>query len=212
MKKTIILFALSFIVAISHAQTAKDFFNSSSKVTWLGLDFSNVQLIGEFAQFGEAGNNTTDEVRDKYFPAWNNLFYTEADKYNVSDMIRNTDVDIKIEVISDLNKNADSKKLRTYDAKTYSAEEIQSFVKKYDLKGEKGIGLVFIAETLNKDEQIAFYHFVVINMNTKKVLFQERLAGEPGGFGVRNYWAKSFYNVMKDVEKKYFKRWGKDYK
>lgn len=212
MKKTIILFALSFVVAISNAQTAKDFFNSSSKVTWLGLDFSNAQLVGEFSQFADAGSNSTDEVKDKYFPAWNNFFYTEADKYNVSDMIRNSDVDLDIEMIMELNKNADSKKLRTYDAKRYSEEDIKSFVKKYDLKGKSGLGLVLINETLNKNEEMAYYHFVVIDMASKKVLFQERMIGKPGGFGLKNYWAKSFYNVMADVEKKYFKKWGKEYK
>lgn len=212
MKKLTILVALTFLVTISNAQTAKDFFNSTTKVTWLGIDYSNAQLVGDFAQIYGAGSQNTDEVKDKYFPAWNNLFFTERDKYNLNDMLRNNNIAYEIDMVMKLNDKANSNELRSYKPKTYSKDDIKSFVRKYPLSSKRGIGVVLVTESLNKEEKLAFYHFVVLDMRTKKVLFQERLVGKPGGFGLRNYWAGSINNVIKDITKVYFKQWGNNFK
>ena len=211
MKKIITLFLLAMTISVVNAQTAKDFFFANSEVTWLGVDFSNVQLVGDFTQAFGYGDQSTDEVKDKYFPAWNNLFFSEQDKYDISKMIRNEKLDYDIEMVMELNSNADSKELRTYKPKMYSQNDIQAIVKKYKLKGKKGLGLVFIAEALNKNEKTGYFHFVVIDMGSSKVLFQEKLEGAPGGFGLRNYWAASMYDVIKNVTKKHFKKWSKSY-
>ena len=48
-------------------------------------------------------------------------------------------------------------------------------------------------------------------METKEVLVQERLMGEPGGFGLRNYWVRPIYNIIRDIEKKQYKIWKSKY-
>jgi hypothetical protein len=50
-----------------------------------------------------------------------------------------------------------------------------------------------------------------INMNTKEVLFTERMTGEPGGFGLRNYWAGSVYNILKRIKSTEYRSWQKKY-
>jgi len=43
-------------------------------------------------------------------------------------------------------------------------------------------------------------------MNDKTVLLTKRLTEESGGFGFRNYWAKTFAGALKDIGKE-LKSW-----
>jgi len=45
-----------------------------------------------------------------------------------------------------------------------------------------------------------------VDMNKKTVLFTKRLTEKSGGFGFRNYWAKTFNNALKDIDKD-LKKW-----
>jgi hypothetical protein len=85
-------------------------------------------------------------------------------------------------------------------------------VNQYNLEGRDGIGVVFIAESLNKSYKEAYFHFVAINMKTGEVLFHQRLRGEPSGFGLRNYWANSVYRVINDIKLYYYVRWKEDFR
>ena len=54
MKKLCLLFLL--LSCAGNSQTVNDLFHESDvKITWLGIDFSHVKLIGDFAEFFEAG-------------------------------------------------------------------------------------------------------------------------------------------------------------
>jgi hypothetical protein len=44
-------------------------------------------------------------------------------------------------------------------------------------------------------------------MKTGEVLLQQRLRGEPGGIGLRNYWANSVYRIIKDIKYYYYFAW-----
>jgi hypothetical protein len=37
-------------------------------------------------------------------------------------------------------------------------------------------------------------------MKSKSVLLTKPMEGKAGGFGFRNYWAKTFFNVVKDIK------------
>lgn len=54
-------------------------------------------------------------------------------------------------------------------------------------------------------------YFVIIIMNTHKVLFTELMSGRPMGFGFRNHWAHAVKDVLGGIEHK-FTRWKKLYK
>jgi hypothetical protein len=55
------------------------------------------------------------------------------------------------------------------------------------------------------------YHIVVISMSTKEVLIHEVMKGRPGGIGLRNYWARSFCEVMNEIRDYRFREWKKKY-
>jgi hypothetical protein len=66
---------------------------------------------------------------------------------------------------------------------------------------------VFIVEGLNKPGAKGSMYVTFIDMATKKVLFSERMVGKAGGFGYKNYWAKSVFEVLEDIQKSKYKEW-----
>lgn len=210
MKKSLIL-SLFFITSLSvFSQDTKSLFDRDTEITWLGIDFSHVKIIGEFSHYFIAESKGAVEIRDMYFPAWNYLIQGERDKYDFRPMLRKREVFYDINMIMDINASTNIDSLKAHSSPRYTAEEIKNFVSKYDFSGirnKDGIGILFIAEALDKYSVEAYFHFVAVNMKTGEILLQDRLRGEPHGFGIRNYWAGAFYDVMKLIEARYYGRW-----
>lgn len=210
--KFLIILALTIMLSNAYSQKIGDLFDkkSETKITWLGIDYSHVQLIGDFAQFGDAGDSSSEKIKDDYFPAWNEFVYKEAAKYNVKKMLKISRVKINLDMINKLNRQTDADKLEATESIEFTDELIKSFVDSYEVKDIEGLGVLFITEFMNKNKQQAVYHYIVINNSTKEILLSERITGKCGGFGLKNYWARSFYNSFIYIEKnnkKYYKKY-----
>ena len=202
MKKiTIALVMLFLLLNTSYSQSINDLFNGKSEtpITWLGIDYSHVKLIGDFSQYGGAGEMDSYEIQNKYFPAWNHFVLTEGSKYNVKRTLRTNRVKINLDMTDELNAIEDD--FEGNEAPNYTEEEIIKFAKAFKVDNIEGLGVFFIAEYLDKNTQEAKYHYVVINNKTNEVLLHEVYIKKGGGFGLRNYWARSFYNVFVEIEK-----------
>ena len=80
--KKLIAFVVIAATHFCYGQKAQNLFKTSEdNIYWLGVDFSKVQLVGDFSQFAEAGQKSTVEIKTKYFPAWNRLIVDERSKY-----------------------------------------------------------------------------------------------------------------------------------
>jgi hypothetical protein len=211
MKQTLILL-LVFSVAFAHAQKNHPdlVFAPNEEVSWLGLDFTHVKLIGDFSQFSGIGEKSASQIKNQYFHAWNRLIVNERQKYDVAGMLRRDEVFYDIGMIDSLNDNTPVCNIEGYNNPYYTIEDISKFVSVYDFKGKTGIGVLLLVESLNKVEMEGCFHFVAIDMNTHHILIHERLTGEPGGFGIRNYWAGSIYHAMENIEHEYYRNWRRD--
>lgn len=207
MKTIYVALLLALFAFPSRSQTAEDLFRHEMPVTWLGIDFSHVTLVGNFAEFGEIGEKGPVQIITDYFPRWNRIVLDECEKYDIRGMLRRMDIGYDIDMIMALNYRTRPDSLLSYNLRKFTGEDLQAFVNEYYLEGKEGIGVVFIAESLNKCYEEAWFHFVAINMNTGEVIFHERLKGEPSGFGLRNYWANSVYRVIRDVKHYYYYVW-----
>jgi hypothetical protein len=207
--RKIIVVLLAWMAAMpAGAQSAEGLFGASdTKITYLGIDFSHVKLIGNFAEFFEAGRKNTMEIRDVYFPRWNMVVVNEREKYDISGMLRKNSVYYDLDMIMSVNAGTALDSLESLNEVVFTEEDISRFVSGYDLSGKQGIGIVFIAESLNKSSQLAVFHFVAIDMGTGQVLFQRRLRGEPQGFGLRNYWINALYRIINNIKNYYFDEW-----
>ncbi len=93
--KTKINISLFFVLISGNifAQSTADIFKSEKKITWLGIDYSQVKLMGTFADMGAMGVKDESEIRDKYFKGWNDLVLTERDKkYNIIKALDKSDI------------------------------------------------------------------------------------------------------------------------
>ncbi|MEI7492186.1 MAG: hypothetical protein WCK92_12360 [Bacteroidota bacterium] len=193
---------------VCKAQSAADFFNDKAgQVTWLGIDYSHVKLVGEFTQFKDAGPISALEIRDKYFPAWNSLVLTEASKYDFKGMFMLSGLLPDISMVTALNAKTDADKIRDGTVNKFTCEDIRDFVKQYDLQDKEGLAIVLIADVLNKGSETATYFVAVFNMKTRDLLLCEPVTEKAGGIGTRNYWGGSLYNLVKDGKKNLYWTW-----
>ncbi|MCX6282110.1 MAG: hypothetical protein NTU51_09105 [Bacteroidetes bacterium] len=207
MKHVIVLYFILSGLACE-AQTIQDFFeDKAGAVTWLGIDYSHVKLVGEYTQFKDAGPIGPAEIRDKYFPGWNSLVLTEASKYDIKGMFMLSALTPDISMVTILNSATDADKIKDGTVNKFSCRDITKFVGSYPLKGNEGLGIVIIADLLDKGSETAAYFVVVFNLNTRDVLLCENVIEKAGGIGMRNYWAGSLYNLVKDVKKNLYWSW-----
>lgn len=212
MKRILIICIMFMLTGVAFSQTAADVFKPGSYTFyWLGIDFSHVKTIGDFTQFGEAGSIDAYQIKTQYFPAWNNLILNEPEKYDIKGMFKLNELVNDIEMITKVNADADENAMSATSAPNYTIENIQSFVSSYKTEGKNGIGILFLAEALDKNAPLAWFHVIAINASTKEVLLWERVSAKPGGFGIRNYWAGAVYNIIKEAKKSYYKSWQSKY-
>jgi hypothetical protein len=207
MKKVITVFFICLTTSVWAQKTQDLFLSNDVRVNWLGIDFSHVKLIGDFSHFAGIGEKSSSQVKNRYFASWNRLILNERDKYDIKGMLHRDEIFYDLGLVDSLNATTPTCDLESYNNPNYTLEDVTKFVGAYDVKGKTGIGVIFIAESLNKAENEAYYHFVAINLSTKEILLHERLRGEPGGFGIRNYWAGSIHDVMRQVENIYYRNW-----
>lgn len=213
MKKALFIgIFVSISSIILNAQNASDLFNSKDvKISWLGIDFSHAKLIGSFAEFSEMGTKSTIVIKNKYFTGWNKLILNEAKKYDIKGMLYRNSITNDIDMIMAKNAQTPEASIESYNAITYNNEDITKFVNEYNTEGKSGIGIVFLVENLNKSITEASIYFVAINLSTKEVLIAERFIETPKGIGIRNYWANTFYKMIKDIQSNKYSQWQSKY-
>lgn len=214
MKNITLYIAFLFILSARvNAQTVEDIFKPNDiKVSWLGIDFSHVKLIGDFSQIFGAGLKNTNQIKDEYFVSWNTIIMNEPKKYDIKSMLRKGDVFYDVDMIMGLNAKTSLETIESYNTPKYSKEDIKGFVDAYNLESKEGLGVLLISESLNKNSAEGIFHFLIINMKNKEILIEKRMSSVPSGFGLRNYWAASIYKVIKDVKDNQYPTWKKIYK
>lgn len=199
----ITLFLICFSAFSVIAQTKADIFSGSSDITWLGIDFTQTKFIGSATQFKDAGEITNSEFRDKYIPSWNQLFINEQKKYDVAKAVKRSEVKYAMDVTEKANNAIKGNFFsdNPNDYKKLDEQKIANLVKGYDFQGKTGIGLLFFIDGMSKSKDEASGWITFVDMKSKNVLLTQYTTGKAGGFGFKNYWAKSFHNMLKATEK-----------
>lgn len=209
MKTLLFVFFLTMVItAPVVAQEKSDVFKPETEITWLGLDFTDAKLIGDRERYG-----SESDIRH-LVDSWNEIFIKEADKYDVADAIDKKKVAINLDVTKENNATLDVLAMYSDQEKDHlhlDRERVFEIIANYDFKGLHGIGLMFNVESFNKINVEGTLWVTFINMDTKEVLFTERMAAPPGGFGMRNFWAGAVYKILERIKKKEFEMWRKKY-
>lgn len=199
---TVSLAALSF----ANGQTKSDVFRKEVAVTWLGLDFTSAKLIGDRERFG--GESDVRHLME----AWNALILAEPEKFDVAKSIGRPKLENAIEVTDEQNSTLDVMSMFSDSEKDHlhiKPSDVEQIIADYDFKGKSGIGLMFVVESFNKIKEEGSIYVTFINMDSKEVLFTERMVAEPKGIGMRNFWAGAVYAIITKIQKKQFEMWRK---
>lgn len=199
-----ILFCAFLIIVSTQAQTVQDVFDKGSELTYLGIDFTRVKIVGE-------PTSNTEDIVERQFLLINQKFQEETKKFNLPKVFKKSRVPSSIGEANKRNATIDPDQLLsedTYDYQRLTPEDVTEVVKQYDFEGKTGTGLLLVAEGYNKTlPQISVY-VTFIDMGTKSVIFTERTTAKLGsGFTYANYWLSGFKNLLDNIEKKELKTW-----
>src|SRR5690606_40158331 len=80
-------------------------------------------------------------------------------------------------------------------------EQVMEVIRGYELSDLSGTVLLMVAECYNKKRDIGSYWLAEVNAESGEILSTRRLEAKTGGFGIKNYWARTFYNILLDLQK-----------
>jgi len=206
MKRVLLLISVCIVFSFSGTSqktyTAADVFNVD-EITWFGMDFSHIRLIDP------TGFTDLDAIVERYFSAINSLVLSEPDKYTLSKFFYKKEVEIDLSIVRERNENIDLEGLVLEATAEYTIDEetVKGIINEYKQDGTEGIGVVFIMESFNKKEKLGHMWVTFFDMASSQVLFTAKMQGKAGGFGWRNYWVKTCYKVMKNIQNHQYSLW-----
>lgn len=205
MKKKLLFISLLFLnIQFGFSQKGMSkLFDGKTKIVFLGLDFSNTRFIGT------EGFKDSYKLKTYYLTHLNALLEEEYAKYNLPlNALKAKHYETNTSDMIVLNDDIENIEERIINGSFYLAEkDIQKIVRKYKLNQNKGIGIVFVVESFNKSLEKAIVWVTFINLNNGQFLYSERMEGNAKGFGFRNYWAGSIYDIIDQIKTSRYKVW-----
>ncbi len=199
-----------FTLSLSYGQDM-NLFCDKKQVVWYGLDFSMTRFMGTFSVSGDKAKLTPEELKG-YFPIWNDRIIAERTKVNYSGTLGFYQTIENRNVVKEKNEAVDPSKMIIFEYYTLKENQLDSMVNQYAIApNEKGLGLTFIIEYLDKVHRQASVWAVFFNVETKKVLFKQKIQAEPVGVGQSNYWHNAFLKLFTWIEEKGNKEWKSKY-
>ena len=204
MKKVIfiIILLLQIQQTFAQKQMAK-VFDGKTKIVFLGLDFTQAKFIGE------EGFKDSYKLKTYYLSNWNVLLEEEYTKYNLPlNSLKARHYETNTSDLMVLNDQIEDIEDAIINGSHYIDEkDVQKSVRKYKLSDNKGIGASLVVESFNNSLEKAIVWVTFVNMSNGSFLYTERMEGKANGFGLRNYWAGSIYDIIEQVRLSRYKVW-----
>ena len=190
---------ISLMILVGSSQLMAQSENRIAQVdtlTWFGVDCTQMKLIGM--------TGSAEEIADKYFLAWNAVVAGEREKYDLAKFFHKSTVEYDLAWVSEINDKVDPSNLEGYGDQEISAREVAAHIQTYQVSGD-GVGLVIVLENFNNLTEVGSMWVVFFDIGSKEVLLAKNMSAEPQGFGYRNFWVHTVYDVLKDMSKDYRK-------
>lgn len=204
----VLLAAITGFAVKAQAPLKDIFANKETPLLYYGIDFTNIKVIDDAAINAE-------DVVSRQFNGINDVVVNEPKKYTIADAFRKSQVDHDLSFVSERNKTVDPKKLNSTTASDFerlTQKDIEATVAKLKTGNNTGVGLILVAEALNKGKKAMAVWVTFIDSKTKKVLYTERMEAKMStAFSLRNQWASCIKNLIDDIDKKKFKEWKKKF-
>lgn len=192
MKKALfIIFALSLLLPLSASKNSQ----VANELVWFGIDYSLVKFIGTPTHFADI-----PKIQNYYFRAWNDLILAEENKYDLKKAFSVSTIYYDMENSCVRSENRSMEGIVQASPYAIDEEQVRAVVKSNVNPEENIVGAMFVMETLNKLEGVSSMWLAVFNVGSGEILYMRRYSGAVGGFGFRNYYARSYYNVIKNLK------------
>ena len=180
------------------SNSASAFFNTDTiPATYLGIDFTKAKLINDLAS-----NATT--IQSQQFTGINNLMIAESKKYKIQGAYHRSTWNVDLKEVEVRNQKSDPFQLKSSDDSDLyrlNKGDIESLVNNFDYGSNKGYGILLVVEGMSKSKKLITIWFTLVDMDTRNVLFTDRVEGKLGsGFGFRNYWASAIKSSISEVK------------
>ncbi len=169
-------------------------FRIDGPVTWVGIDYSQAKFIG-------AAGFTDPADLPRFLLAWNDFVLTEPDKYDVKKALGVSEVTIDLSYTYRKNEELDTKAMVQEEDHKLSKDEVVTVAKSYDFSKLDGTVAMLLAEAYNKKTVLGSHWLVLIDAENSEVLSAVRYEEKAKGFGLRNYWAHTIYELLQSNEK-----------
>ncbi len=191
MSKNVLFFSFIIFACFSftmHAQDRQKVIDEKS-LTWLGIDYTQARFTLVTENPSKIVTHLLQEI--------NALILAEPQKFKLKEFFHKTEVNLYLDLVNTRNGKIDSTLLIVPDSYAITEEDVKNIISSYNLPGKTGMGLVFIAENMNKPAQTGSFYVVFFDMTTKQIIYMEKKVAHASGGNFRNFWANSAYNVMK---------------
>jgi hypothetical protein len=191
MKTKLFLSLLILISCFSGPVRAQDKAKAKSEksITWYGIDFT----VARFTLVTEQPS----EIVNQYLKSINVLIQTEQEKYDLKKWFNKTEVTYNLDQTNERNAKINPDGLVINDEHKITPDDVKAVIANYNTQGKSGLGLIYVAENLNKTKQTGSYYVCFFDQATKEIVDSKRYEAKAVGIGFRNYWAGSVYNIMK---------------
>jgi hypothetical protein len=195
MKKITTIILLLILSTLTFGQNFPVNRFKTDSVVWLGLDYT-------LARFVDRGAFPNPEIIvSTYIPKWNNMVYKEAEKYNIKNYFEKLDMTYNLTYSDSFNKEINPNVIIHNQYYSINKETLVSDVSKYANSRFNGIGVVMYTESYNKQALQGSYYLILLDLNTGDILYTEKITRKPSGFGITNFWIRTFYDALKSIKK-----------
>ena len=110
--------------------------------------------------------------------------------------IKVVDIDPTLKRIADIDEN---ELIVNHTIEPFTEQDIEFELQEIEYPEGEGLGLVVIAGELNKGTKMGTYYYVFFDCATGDIVSCMPFKGQASGFGLRNYWANSFYRTIAEI-------------
>ena len=178
-------------------------FLKTREILWVGINFAK-------AKFTREGFDFSQESLHHYLHEWNKLILNDQKKYDIRMSFRKPIMKYDLSAITKLNKSLKVNDILTLfisSQHVYSDEQMCKFAASFELPATLPYALMFAVESFDATVKTAAIWVVITKTDTREVVLCEKFLKKPAGIGLRNYWARTFYNVFYDIQSDAFRRW-----
>lgn len=178
-------------------------FLKTREILWVGINFAK-------SKFTREGFDFNQETLQHHLQEWNKLILNDQKKYDIRMSFRKPIMKYDLSVITKLNKSLKVNDVLTLfisSQHVYSDEQMRNYVATLELPATLPYALMFAVESFDTTVKTAAIWVVITKTDTREVVLCEKFLKKPAGIGLRNYWARTFYNVFYDIQSDAFRRW-----